>query len=95
MILLSEVILTKNTISKSSSKRSRCFHKFLSENNFITKVTEPTFIHPNGKDSSTIDYFLHSPQMQAKVENIIRKDDYMANVSDHYPVEMTLLTNLC
>ena len=73
MLLLSEVILTKNAISKSSSKRSLCLHKFLSENNFITKVTEPTCIHSNGKDSSTIDFFLYSPEMQVKVENIIRK----------------------
>lgn len=37
-----------------------CFHGFLQANDFETintKITELTFIHPDGKDKSTTDFF--------------------------------------
>lgn len=47
----------ENANINCGSKRSNCFHKFLVENNLVTKETKHTFIHSNGKDTSTIDFF--------------------------------------
>ena len=55
----------------------------------MTKATECTFVHPNGKDASTIDFFLYT---QITVDKIVLLDrlEYIENVSDHYPVSLTL-----
>ncbi|MCG8048993.1 MAG: hypothetical protein N0E48_25890, partial [Candidatus Thiodiazotropha endolucinida] len=49
-----------------------------------------TFIHPNGKDSSTIDFFLYKQRMDHRVMQIKRQENLDENVSDHYPVSMTV-----
>ena len=78
---------------KSDKKRNICFHRFLDENHLITKETEHTFIHPKGKDVSTIDFFLYQRKIEGKILEIFRNEDYNSNVSDHYPVSMTMSVN--
>ena len=51
----------ENAIQLSKIKR---FHKFLQENQFSTRQTEPTFIHPNGRDVYNIDFFLNKSSMK-------------------------------
>ena len=43
-----------------STRRSSCLKEFLSDYCLATTTTEKTFIHPNGVDSTTIDYFFCS-----------------------------------
>ena len=58
----------------------------------VTKDVGHTFIHANGKDTSAIDFFLYKESNETKVLNI-SKGDYSENVSDHYPVKMTVSVN--
>ena len=83
----------KNAISKSDTKRNICFHRFLDENHLVTKETEHTFIHPDGEDVSTIDFFLYQCKTERKILEIFRNEDYNSNVSDHYPVSLTMSVN--
>lgn len=42
----------------NDNKKNRNMMKFTSEHNLKTKYLGSTFIHPNGSDSSAIDFFL-------------------------------------
>ena len=44
----------ENALLRNSSKGSDYLHKFIEDNELSTTVTDHTFIHPNGKDVSTI-----------------------------------------
>ena len=59
----------------------------------MTRNTEHTFIHPNGKDSSTIDFFLYKQRTDKSITKIERVESYSESVSDHYPVSMTTNVN--
>ena len=54
----------ENALIKNSSKRSICFHKFLNENDILTRYTDHTFIHPNGKETG--DYRLSYTNRELK-----------------------------
>ena len=84
----------ENALSRNSSKRSEYLHKFIKDNELSTKVTDHTFIHPNGKDVSTIDFFLFKTHMTDNVLLITRRDDYHGNISDHYQVSLKLRTTI-
>ena len=56
------------TLMKTQTKRSVCFHKFLQENNLATRQTEPT----------TIDFFLYKSAMNENVLDIQRKLNILA-----------------
>ena len=58
-----------------------------------TKVTDQTFIHPNGADSSTLDYFFYHSTISNEITSIIRLE-LPENNSDHYPVECTMKVSL-
>ena len=58
----------------------------MSDYQFCTSFTEPTFIHSNGKDSTTIDYILvHKPDT-LKIGETERPNTLASNTSDHFPV---------
>ena len=84
----------ENVLLRNSSKRSEYLHKFIEGNELSTKVTDHIFIHPNGKDVSTIDFFLFKTHMTDNVLLITRKNDYHGNISDHYPVSLKLRTTI-
>ncbi|MEW8548792.1 MAG: endonuclease/exonuclease/phosphatase family protein, partial [Candidatus Thiodiazotropha sp.] len=78
----------ENALEKNGSKRSQIFHTFLKENDLVTKDIGHTFIHPNGRDASSINYFLYKQKNEHKVVKIVRSD-FIENVSDHYPVALS------
>lgn len=78
----------ENALVNNGSKRNQLFHTFLRENELVTKDTGYTFIHPNGRDVSSIDFFLYKQKNLHKVIKISRLD-FMENVSDHYPVSLS------
>ncbi|MCG7875776.1 MAG: reverse transcriptase domain-containing protein [Candidatus Thiodiazotropha endolucinida] len=84
----------ENAAVKSSSKRSQALHTFIRENGFVTKDTGHTFIHPNGRDSSTIDFFLYKQCFEQNVIQISRQSELSENVSDHYPVTLSCKMDL-
>ena len=84
----------ENALVKNSLKRSICFHIFLNENDIVTRYTDHTLIHPNGKDTSTIDFFLYKQRTKENIISINRLEKYMENVSDHYPISLTMKLKL-
>ena len=78
----------ENAIVNNGSKRSQTFHTFLKENELETKNPGFTFVHPNGRDTSAIDFFLYKQKCSQKVVKITRSD-IIENVSDHYPVALS------
>ena len=76
-----------------STRRSSCLKEFLSDFCLATTATEKTFIHPNGVDSTTIDYLFYSHSFTSKVLQVKRLD-FVENNSDHYPVRWSLKLNL-
>ena len=56
----------------------------------VTTDIGHTFIHPNGRDSSTIDFFfLYKQKCEQKVVKICGRTDFIENVLDHYPVTLS------
>ena len=84
----------ENALLRNSSKRIEYLHKFIEDNELLSKVTDHTFIHPSGKDVLTIDFFLFKTHMTDNVLLITQKDDYHGNISDHYPVSLKLRTTI-
>lgn len=78
----------ENALVNNGSKRSQTFHTFLSENDLVTKNSGFTFVHPNGRDASSIDFFLYKQKSEHKIIKITRLD-IIENVSDHYPVALS------
>lgn len=84
----------ENATQQLGTKRSKCLHKFLSDNNLVTRKTENTFIHSNGRDTSLIDFIVYQETFESKIQ-IKRADHYISNVFDHYPVQVQLKTEFC
>ena len=78
----------ENAPVNNGSQRSRTFHTFLSENELVTKDSGFTFVHPNGRDISSIDFFLYKQRSSHKVLKITRSD-IIESVSDHYQVALS------
>ena len=78
----------ENAIVNNGSKRSQTFHTFLKENELETKNPGFTFVHPNGRDTSAIDFFLYKQRCSQKGVKITRSN-IIENVSDHYPVALS------
>ena len=66
----------------------------ISDNGFTFTALGATFIHPNGRDCSEIDYILHKEDRQFKIVNISKCDNLPSNVSDHYPIRCTIDVNI-
>ena len=60
----------ENAKVKSSSNRNVYLHRFIEDKDFVTRATEHTFIHLNGRDVSTIDFFLFKCHMEDSVLHI-------------------------
>ena len=76
-------------VSQGSSRRSTLLSEFLSDHCLTTTKTEKTFLHPNGIDSTTIDYIFY-PESIADIISPVRRMDLLENNSDHYPVSCTI-----
>lgn len=80
----------ENALTKTKTKRSICLHQFISDNELTTRSTGFTFTHPNGRDTSIIDFFLYKQKLDQRIIQIIRQENLAENVSDYYPVYMRI-----
>ena len=76
-------------LMQGSSRRSASLNEFLSDHNLITTKTDKTFIHPNGVDSTTIDYLFYSEAIAGGISPV-RRMDLLKNNSDHYPISCSI-----
>ena len=76
-------------LSQGTSRRTVLLREFLTDHSLDTTRTDKTFIHPNGVDSTTIDYLFY-PKSLAKDVSPVRRLDMIENNSDHYPVSCTI-----
>ena len=67
-------------------KRQKMLLKFVQETNMWYQPTEPTFIHPNGRECSTIDYIFLQNEYVTTHQKVDRLDMLPNNTSDHYPL---------
>ena len=75
---------------EEQSTRKTYLQDMISDNGFTFTALGATFIHPNGRDCSEIDYILHKEDRQFKIVNISKCDNLPSNVSDHYPIRCTI-----
>ena len=66
-------------------RRYQSLTKFINEHCFVPSYAGKTFIHPNGHDTTTIDYFI-VPTRDGLTSKINVITDLHSNTSDHYPV---------
>ncbi|CAG2245770.1 unnamed protein product [Mytilus edulis] len=70
----------------TTSARQSWLKEFIETSNLKFRSMPLTFIHPNGHESSSIDYILTHDSINAQVYNTIRLDMLHNNTSDHYPL---------
>ncbi|CAG2208661.1 unnamed protein product [Mytilus edulis] len=70
----------------TTSARQSWLKEFIETSNLKFRSMPLTFIHPNGHESSSIDYILTHNSINAQVYNTIRLDMLHNNTSDHYPL---------
>ncbi|VDI31296.1 Hypothetical predicted protein [Mytilus galloprovincialis] len=87
--------LNENASQFSNSKRSKHLQEFMKEHNLLTKDLGPTFIHPNGCDSTCIDFFLYSENFSRSIVKIIKLENIPGNISDHYPIVARIKYEYC
>ena len=76
--------------SRKDTRRECSLNQIISENRLTTSQTGKTYVGPNGVDTSTIDYVFHGEDLQHRVKEIRIMDDIQSNVSDHYPLLLTV-----
>ena len=74
---------------QKSSRRSASLNEILSDHSLTTTKTDTTFIHPNGVDSTTIDYLFYSEAIAGGISPV-RRMDLLENNSDHYPISCSI-----
>jgi hypothetical protein len=80
----------EDIVNGKDSHRKHNIELFMLEHDLIASDLGATFIHNSGHDSTSIDFFLYQNLYN---DNIIHleKLDITGNVSDHYPLIMTIL----
>ncbi|CAG2245676.1 EIF4G [Mytilus edulis] len=83
-------------LMKTTNKSARIkeLEDFISSKKLMFKPTPLTFIHPNGNETSTIDYIFVHDSLAEKVYNTIRLDMLSNNTSDHYPLLTEIETEI-
>ena len=82
--------MKEDLTSSVSSQRMRYLQEFISEHKLYMKLTKPTFVNSKGVEVSTIDNFLYDHDLKEKVTAIERLDAVSSNVSDHYPIKLSI-----
>ena len=75
---------------KEQSSRKAYIQELISDHDLQVTSLGSTFIHPNGKDCSEIDYFLYRNSVHNCVTKVYKNNEMHSNVSDHYPISCTL-----
>ncbi|KAK3087817.1 hypothetical protein FSP39_011014 [Pinctada imbricata] len=76
--------------TSNNSERIRCVRQLISDNQLQSLTYGSTFIHPNGKDSSEIDYFLVKTHSDIRVKKMDKMEGLETNTSDHHPIRCNL-----
>ena len=82
--------MNEDLTSSVSSPRMRYLQEFISEHKLHMKLTKPTFVNSKGVEVSTIDYFLYDHDLKEKVTAIEWLDAVSSNVSDLYPIKLSI-----
>ncbi|KAK3098648.1 hypothetical protein FSP39_021572 [Pinctada imbricata] len=72
------------------SRRMLYLDRFINEFKMKYFATTKTFIHSNGKDCSSIDYFIVRETPTLKIGKVETLDLLGGNTSDHHPVKCTI-----
>jgi endonuclease/exonuclease/phosphatase family metal-dependent hydrolase len=75
--------------STTKSGRKSLLEAMMREENLVKAINKDigaTFVHPNGNDSSCIDYFLINRNSNVKTKKLTKLDTCALNTSDHYPL---------
>ena len=64
--------------------------EFIGNHKLEVQITKPTFVNAKGEEVSTIDYFLYEHTLIAKILSVKRLDTVICNVSDHYPIMLSV-----
>ncbi|CAG2214135.1 unnamed protein product [Mytilus edulis] len=80
----------EDIINGASSQRKKCINDFMQDHELSSKETGLTFIHSNGKDATAIDFILYQNKYSENIIDI-KKLNVTSNVSDHYPILLSVL----
>ncbi|VDI26989.1 Hypothetical predicted protein [Mytilus galloprovincialis] len=80
----------EDIINGASSQRKKCINDFMQDHELSSKETGLAFIHSNGKDATAIDFILYQNKYSENIIDI-RKLNVTSNVSDHYPILLSVL----
>ena len=75
-----------------SSKKKTYLTNFLKDFELQVTFDNQTYVNPQGQDCSEIDYFLHTNMCERQITKKTVLKELESNVSDHYPVSVSLLT---
>lgn len=82
--------MNENAVTFTESPRGRYLKDFMAENNLITYEMGITYKHTGGHLESAIDYFFIQKTLEERIVGVKRKDNLIANVSDHIPIYLEM-----
>ncbi|CAC5379561.1 unnamed protein product [Mytilus coruscus] len=82
----------EDIINGASSQRKKYINDFMQDHELSSNETGLTFIHSNGKDATAIDFILYQNKYSENIIDI-QKLNVTSNVSDHYPLLLSVLHN--
>ncbi|MCG8032572.1 MAG: reverse transcriptase family protein, partial [Candidatus Thiodiazotropha taylori] len=84
----------EDLVQRKGTSRVTALQSFIQENNLRTHETTKTFIAPDGRESTTLDYIFYSENLEDDVLKIESLETIHINVSDHIPVQCKLRLSL-
>jgi endonuclease/exonuclease/phosphatase family metal-dependent hydrolase len=82
-----------STHAPVTARREAALSKMLHECELLLPHNYPTgatFIHPNGTDSSRIDFIFANESVSNSCSNFVKHDQLCTNTADHYPVSCSI-----
>ena len=86
--------MNEDLTSEDSGPRKQYFQEFISDNKLRMQATKPTFVNAKGVEVSTLDYFLYDCTLNDKILKVERLDSVSSNVSDHYPIQLSMCSSI-
>ena len=80
------------TKSKGSKKKTYLMD-FLKDFDLRATFNDQTYINPQGKDCSEIDYFVHTDFSERQISKKTVLKEMEMNLSDHYPISINILSS--
>ena len=82
--------LNEDLPASVSSSRMQYLKEFIGNHKLEVQITKPTFVNAKCEEVSTIDYFLYGHSLNGKILLVKRMDTVICNVSDHYPIILSV-----